>query len=128
MFVFYMLVKEVMVDPFVIEKDIKLVEAAKLMNQHNTDCLIFMSGDKVKGIITERDLLKNFNDKKKVSQAMTREVITIDPDKDLNEALALMNENKIKRLPVVMKDELIGIITVTDLLANADELDESFFF
>lgn len=123
-----MFVEEVMEEPYVIEKDVTLGEAARLMSDNNTDSLIFMSKKEIKGIITERDILKNFKHKKKVSQIMTKDVVTIISDADLNEALTLMQENKIKRLPVIEKGELVGIITATDLLANADELDETFLF
>lgn len=123
-----MLVEEVMEDPYVIEKDIKMSEAAKLMSENNTDCLIFFLKEDIKGIITERDILKNFKKNKKVSQIMTKDVIIIESDKDLSDALRLMQENKIKRLPVVKEGKLIGIISATDLLANSDELDEDYFF
>ena len=90
-----MIVEEVMEEPYVIERDISLVEAAKLMSENNTDCLIFISKSLIKGIITEKDMLKNFKNKKKVSQIMTKQVITINHDKDINEALSLMQDNKI---------------------------------
>lgn len=123
-----MIVEDVMNEPYVIEDDINLSEAVALMNENKIGCLIFVSEGKIKGIITERDILKNFNKKNKVSKVMSREVIVIEPDKDLNDAYSLMKENNIKRVPVVSSGNLVGIITATDLLLHADELDELFFF
>ncbi|MEK6927591.1 MAG: CBS domain-containing protein [Nanoarchaeota archaeon] len=121
-------VEEVMSDAFIVEKDMSLADAAKLMSDNNTDSLIYILAGQVKGIITEEDIIKNFGDKKKISQIMSKNVVMIDSNKDLNTAFELMKENKIKRIPVVKKGEVVGIVTVTDMLANADELDEPFFF
>jgi CBS domain-containing protein len=121
-------VKDLMREAFVIDKDAGLKEAARIMASKNIGCLLMVSGKKIKGIITERDLLKNFNKDIKVSQIMTKSVVSISPNAEISEAIRLMNSKRIKRLPVVDKDELVGIITATDLLANADEFDEDFFF
>lgn len=123
-----MLVKDVMRRPFVVDKDIILQEAAKIMSSKNIGCLVFVSGKKIKGIISERDLMKHFDSGENISDIMTKKVISIGQDEDLEKALELMNRNKIKKLPVVKGDELVGIITATDLLSNADELEGDFFF
>lgn len=117
-----------MSDAFIVEKDMGLADAAKLMSEHNTDSLLYVTNGQIKGIVTERDILKNFGDKKKISQIMSKNVVTVESGKELNVALEIMHENKIKRLPVVKKGEVVGIVTATDLLANAEELDEPFFF
>lgn len=121
-------VEEVMSDAFVVEKDMSLDMAAKLMSDNNTDSLLYVVNGQIKGIVTERDILKNFANKKKISQIMSKDVVTIEADKELSTALELMKENKIKKLPVLKKGEVIGVVSATDLLANADELDEPFFF
>lgn len=123
-----MLVKEAMKRAFVIDKDVSLQEAARIMSAKNIGSLIFVSGKKVKGILTERDIVKNFDPKKKVSNIMSKSVITVGSEDTLDEALRVMTKNKIKRLPVVDSDELVGIITATDLLSYAEEIEGDFFF
>lgn len=123
-----MLVKDLMKTPYVVEKDILLREAAKIMSSKNIGCLMLVSAKKIKGIITERDLMKNFSSNAKISSAMSKNVVSISSEEDLQKALELMNKNKIKKLPVVEDGDLVGIITATDLLSNADELEGDFLF
>lgn len=115
--------------PYVIESDIGLEQAAKIMSDKKIGCLIMVKGSKIRGIITERDLLKNFSKHDKISKIMSQSVITIEPQQTLQEAYELMKENSIKRIPVINDQrDIIGIITLTDLAAHMDEFDESFFF
>ena len=55
---------------------------------------------------------------------MTKDIITISPENSLEEAADIMTKHKIKRLPVVMEGQLIGIITATDLIAYERKLVE----
>lgn len=104
-------------------------DAAKAMNEKGIGCLVAVDKDAVIGILTERDLLKRIvetcrNPKEtKVSQIMTRDIITGNPDMELVEATRLMFKNKIKKLPIVEKDQLVGLITLTDV-ARATAVDE----
>jgi CBS domain-containing protein len=123
-----MLVKELMRQPYVIEKDISLKEAARIMSSKNIGSLIFASKDKIKGIITERDMLKNFKKNVKVGSVMSKSVITAEPEDNVEDALEEMRQNKVKRLPVVEDDKLVGIVSLTDIAAHIDELEEAFFF
>ena len=123
-----MLVKDAMRRPFVVDKDISLAEAARIMSSKDIGSLLFLSGNKVKGIVTEGGLLRNFGKHEKISQIMETNVITIKADENLDKAVDIMKENKIKRLPVVDDGKLVGIITITDLIANIENLEENFFF
>ena len=127
-----MLVKEVM------HRSVKTVrpedtvrDAAKIMNQYRIGSLVVVSGTgEVVGILTERDILTNVvavgkvADEVKISEIMTPNIITITPDKTLEEAANVMTENKIKKLPVVHEGRLIGIVTATDLMAYEKDLVE----
>ena len=123
-----MLVKEIMNRPFVVDKDVSLGEAAEIMSKKNIGSLIFLSKEKIKGIITDKDLIRNFKKNGKISHAMSSSVKTIDPEATLDRAAEVMRENKIKRLPVLEKGKLVGIITMTDVIANFEALEEEFFF
>ncbi len=96
-------------------------DAAQKMNKYGIGSLIVISEGKLAGIMTERDVLKKLASsdgdlrKTKVSSVMTKNVVMIEPDADLEEAVDAMTEYKIKKLPVVSQGKLIGIITATDI-------------
>ena len=125
---FRMLVKDIMKRPFIVEEDISLTEAADIMSKKGIGSLLFVSGDKIKGIVTQKDLIRGFGKHEKISRVMTSNVKTINPDDGLDRAAEIMKENKIKKLAVVEKDNLVGIITSADLLENIEDLEEEFFF
>jgi len=127
-----MLVKEAM------NKGVKTIRpsdtvknAAQIMNENRIGSLVVVSGTgEVVGIITERDILtdivaesKNAEDVK-IEEIMTKNIITISPEKSLEDAADVMTENKIKKLPVVENGKLIGIITATDLISYENKLIE----
>ena len=112
-----------------IDHDISVKEVAKIMSDKGIGSVVAVKGNKIVGIITESDIVKNVEKiNKKISSIMARNVITIEQDEDLDEAAILMKQNKIKRIPVIKNNELVGIITSTDLIANSEELNEEFLF
>ena len=124
-----MQVKELMKRPYVVDKDITLADAAKVMSSKEIGSLLLVSKGKAKGIITESDLLKNFGKNKKVSEIMSKNLISISENGSIESALKLMKDNKIKRLPIIdSQKKLVGIISMTDIAANTDNLDGEFFF
>ena len=123
-----MKVKEVMNKAVVIDHDMSLKDAAQIMSTRNIGSLIVLKGSKIAGIITEKDIMSNISSlNKKVSEAMNKNVVTIEKNESLDNAALLMTEKKVKRLPVTDKDSLVGIITATDIIANSDILNEDFF-
>jgi CBS domain-containing protein len=112
-----------------LEKDVSVQDAARMMNENGIGCLVAVDNGEIIGILTERDLLKRVletckNPKEtKVSEIMTKNVIVGDPDMQLIEATRLMFENKVKKLPIVEGDRLVGLITLTDI-ARATHVDE----
>jgi CBS domain-containing protein len=127
-----MLVREAM------RRDVKTIRpnetvrnAAVTMNEKGIGSLVVVSGrGEVVGIITERDILVDVvatgrnPDEVRVEEVMTKDLITITPEKTLEEAADLMTEHKIKKLPVIENNRLIGIITATDLIAYEEKLVE----
>ena len=118
-----MFVKEVMKRDIVTTSSEKTVlEAAKVMTANNIGSLVVVN-DHLEGIVTERDILNKVVSQGKapgdvkVADIMSPRVITIAPDKDMEEACDLMARYRIKRLPVVFGDEVVGIITSTDVVA-----------
>lgn len=123
-----MKVKEIMKQPYVTDKDLTFAEAAKIMSSKDIGSLLFVVKNEIKGMITEEELLKNFNKNGKISSVMTKEILTIDAEDDVDSALSVMREKNVRRAPVVEEGKLVGFITLTDIAAHADELGEDFFF
>jgi len=104
--------------------------SAKVMKQHNVGSLLVMEKDELVGIITERDLVTkivcNGKDAKllKVKDIMTvaKDMITADPGMDIYSAMMLMKENEVRRLPVMSKGKLVGLVTAKDILKIQPEL------
>lgn len=117
-----MFVKEAMkTDIKTIGSDVTVLEAARAMRENRIGSLIVVD-DALEGIVTERDVLNKVvaegkePGKVRVRDIMSRDVITISPDEDMEEASDLMDRKGIKRLPVVFGDEVIGIITSSDVV------------
>jgi predicted transcriptional regulator len=120
-----MLIKEIMKKPYVIEKDISIKDASKLMATRDISSLIIINKDKIKGIITHEDIVENFSEKKKVSSVMSKKVIFIKENDSIQKAVELIKENKISVLPVLdEKGHLIGVIDAKDIINEAFEGDD----
>ncbi len=103
-------------EPHTISPDIKAREAKFIMDEENISGLPVVENGKLIGIVTKRDLRFETELHKDVKEVMTSELVTADPDTDMSEAKALLNENKIEKLPLVDdKNQLKGLITVRDI-------------
>jgi CBS domain-containing protein len=119
-----MLVKDIMTRNVVaVQRDTPLREAAEIMADNHIGCLVVKSGGKVTGIITDRDVLVFIADEShrsidsyKVKDVMTGYVITIRSTSPIEKAVKLMTENRIKKIPVVDDEKLVGIITMSDII------------
>ena len=115
-------VEDVMVkDVITISYRASVKRAAQVMNKHEIGCLIVVKGRKAVGIVTERDMLKRVvaraadPKKTRVEEIMSQPLIVVEPDMELEDAVKLMFEMKIKKLPVVDKGKLVGIVSITDI-------------
>ncbi|MGB9675945.1 MAG: cyclic nucleotide-binding/CBS domain-containing protein [Candidatus Bathyarchaeales archaeon] len=128
-----LLVKDVMSSPVVtIEENAPVNKVAELMDKHGLGCIIITSKDgKPLGIITERDLVgrvlaKNAKpDSVKANEVMTSPLITIEPDATISEAARRMSRLNIRRLGVIYKGQLIGLLSSKDILSVMPELLET---
>ena len=128
-----MLVKDVMSSPVVtIKEDASANRVAELMDKHGLGGIIVTSKEeKPLGIITERDLVgrvlaKNVKpDSVKAKEVMTSPLITIEPDETIKEAARRMSRLNIRRLGVVYRGQLIGVLSSKDVLAVVPELLET---
>jgi CBS domain-containing protein len=128
-----MLVKDVMTSPVITISEEGIVhDAAKLMDKDDLGCIVVTDKKgKPVGIITERDLItrvlaKNLlATKVKAKKVMTSPLLTIDPDEPLVEAARKMSRLNVRRLGVIYKGSLAGLVSSKDILAVTPELLET---
>ncbi len=118
-------VKDVMTKNVItVESSASVLKAAELMAKYDISCIIVMGDSKPIGIITERDMLKRvllqFKDPGTtlVSEMMSEPLMTSNPNADLREAVRLMNERSIKKLPVIEHGLLTGLLSLTDVVRS----------
>jgi len=116
-------VGDIMTRNFVsVAPEISIAECSKIMIANKVGSLIIKSAQqRLEGILTEGDIIgviaksKNL-EKIKAKDVMTRKVATITPSEDMYEALKKMRGKKIRWLPVVIKEKVIGMLTVKDII------------
>lgn len=105
-----------------VTENITVYEALKVMEDKNVGALIVIEGDSLKGIISERDyarkiILKGLSSHDTaVKDIMTEKVITVLPEDDIDKCMGLMSERKIRHLPVMKDEKILGIISITDVV------------
>jgi CBS domain-containing protein len=114
-------------DPRSVTADATVAEAARLMRDEDAGIVPITEGERLVGVITDRDIaIKVAAEGKdaqstKVSEIAARNLVTIDPQQDLDEALRLMAQHQVRRLPVVEEDgRLVGILAQADVARHAD--------
>jgi len=115
-----------------VQEDSSLKDAITLMNEHEIGCLVVCRNQLPVGIITERDMLKrvlaNIPEMQniKVQQIMSSPVLTGSQNMEIQQAVALMVERKIKKLPVAEGGKLVGLVTLTDILRFQPQLIRAY--
>lgn len=108
-------------DVWTIKPDATVYRALELMAEKNVGALPVVQDGKLVGIFSERDyarkciLLGRFSKDTLVSELMSSPVITVTPDMTVYQCMAIMTERRIRHLPVVEGDKLIGIVTIGDV-------------
>jgi CBS domain-containing protein len=97
-------------------------QAIQMMSEKNIGALPVMEGTKLVGMISERDYMSKVALKGKssketpVGDIMTRELVTVGPDQNISSCLEIITEHRIRHLPVVDGDKLLGIVSIGDLV------------
>ncbi|MHC1611308.1 MAG: CBS domain-containing protein [Candidatus Methanospirareceae archaeon] len=130
-----MKVKDIMTRPIIVEDEETLVtKIAEDMEELGIGSVVITRGGAPAGIITERDiamkvLLKNKRASEvKAKEIMSSPLITIESEASVDEACKLAARKRIKRLPVVEDDVLVGIVSIRDLLTRRPECVREFYF
>ncbi|MHB8777566.1 MAG: CBS domain-containing protein [Anaerolineales bacterium] len=107
---------------FSVPPDATIYEALSIMAKHNTGALMVVRGSNVEGILSERDCVRKVDlagktsKNTKVSEIMTSKVAYVEADQELEECMALMIDKNIRHLPIFDGKELLGLISVRDVL------------
>lgn len=109
------------VNPVTISNSKNILECARIMMKKKVGSLLIVKETTLEGILTEKDLVhflaKGLNpETTKVKEIMIRKVQTIVPEEDLYEAIVRMKREKVRRLPVVSKKKLVGMLTLNDIM------------
>jgi CBS domain-containing protein len=113
-------------NPRTIDADKSVAAAAKMMKDEDVGLAPIVDGDKLVGTVTDRDIATRVvaagkdPESTKVKEIATKDVVTVDPDQDLEEAVRLMAQHQVRRLPVVEEGgRLVGVLAQADVAQDA---------
>ena len=116
------MIEKIMSKNLIILNDSNLEDIAKAMKRYDVGMVIINENNKIKGIITDRDIVTKIlaNKDNKIKEYLTTNLVSIDINSDINEAIDLMKKHKIKRLLVKKNNKLVGVLSLSDLLNTVD--------
>jgi len=113
-------------DPKCVEADAPIVEAARVMHKNDVGDVLVTEDGKLAGLVTDRDIVVRAvaegrdPESTAVSEVCTSDVHTLSPDDSVEDAVALIREHDVRRVPVVEDGKPVGIITMGDLARDLD--------
>ncbi len=114
-----------------ISPDTSVLEALQLMTEKQVGALLVLEGEKIAGIISERDFVHGVAEKERcivnttIVEYMTPKVITVTPDNTVEDCMALMTKEHIRHLPVVENGKLAGMISIGDIVKEIISSEKS---
>jgi len=116
-------------NPITIEPNAALKRAANMMAEMHVGSLLVKEKDKIIGVMSEQDIVrkavaKGNISRYKVKHIMEEHLISIEPDKDIFEAILMMRDYNIRHLPVMSKGKFHGLVTAKDILKIEPDLFE----
>jgi len=124
------IIKDVMTsNPCSIDAEKSVAYAAKMMREEDVGLAPIVEGDKLIGMLTDRDIAIRVvaegrnPEQVKVADVASKQVVTIDPQQDLDEALRIMAKHQVRRLPVVEEGgKLVGVVAQADIAREGDDM------
>lgn len=116
------MIEKIMSKNLIVLNDSNLEDIAKAMKRYDVGMVIINENNKIKGIITDRDIVTKIlaNKDNKIKEYLTINLVSIDINSDIKEAIDLMKKHKIKRLLVKKDNKLVGVLSLSDLLNTVD--------
>ena len=122
-------IRELMTEnPKTVSSDATVVEAARVMRDGDVGLVPVVDSDRLVGTVTDRDIAIRVVAEERdpntttVRETASTELVTIDPEQDLDEALRLMAQHQVRRLPVVEEDgRLVGIVAQADVARHGED-------
>ena len=121
-------VKEVMTErPVTLDRTASLAEAAQLMRDRDIGDVIVVEGQDVAGIVTDRDIvIRGVADgadpnRTRVGEVVSGELASVGPDDPVEQAITVMREKAVRRIPVLEGGNLVGIVSLGDLAVERDQ-------
>ena len=105
-----------------ISPDAPVLDAIKEMAEHGIGALLVMQGEKLLGMVSERDYARKVilkgrsSSETKVSQIMSSPVLTVRPEESANECMRIMTDNRVRHLPVIEGERVVGVLSIGDLV------------
>jgi CBS domain-containing protein len=107
---------------FSVTPSASVLDAMRLMAEHNVGAMLVMDGGRIAGVISERDVVRKVDlagkssDDLLVRDIMTEKVLYVEAHQSLEECMALMTEKHIRHLPVLENERLLGVVSIGDVL------------
>jgi len=128
-----MLVKEIMTKNVVtIDADASVFDACMMYKEKKVGCLVVVDDETCVGVVTERDLIERSicqrrdPEKTKVREIMSQNIKVVYDLDTAEKALETMKQYKIKKLPVISSEKVVGIVTITDIAEARPEISKRF--
>lgn len=124
-------IKDIMTSNCVtVSDDEHVYEVALKMKQHNIGFIPVVQGEKLVGVITDRDMVirgiaEKKTDRESIRELMTTQLFTINENTTIDEAAKIMADQQIRRLPVIKNEQLIGVVAIGDLAVRVRYADEA---
>lgn len=129
-----MKVREIMGKPVIINPHTTVKDAAKKMCELNITTLMVIENDELIGMLSDGDIVTKFATSDNISkettvrEIMSSHLINADAEENIEYAVGLMVKNKIRRLPIVCKSKLVGILTLDYVAKHLPEIGVDSFF
>ena len=126
----YMKVKDIMSKNLIIcSSDINVINISNIMKKYNIGFIPIEKNKKIIGVITDRDIVINIisnkvNNNSSIESYVNNNIIHIEENSSIDKCLNIMKKNKVKRLIVVNKEKIVGVISLSDILNCYDDLDK----
>jgi len=117
-----------------IDRNETIRKACNIYRDTGIGCVIVTDKEEIIGLVTERDIIERTicmgidPNTTKVEEIMSKNIKTVNKDERLEKAIEILKENKIKKLLVTSNDDLVGIITLTDIAYSRPSMKELFQF